>query len=67
MTELLALKGSSPLASYLHPLDCCIQCTSLRLYSRENTAVIPWTLIALELAAEVVTSVVALRDIKHER
>ena len=24
----------------VHPLDCCIQCTPLRLYSRKNTAVI---------------------------
>ena len=51
--------GSLDSSSYLHPLDCCIQCTPLRLYSRENTAVIPRKMIAFELAAEVVTSLVA--------
>ena len=51
-------------------LSACIFtqfCFLLRLYSSENTAVIPQKMIALELAAEVVTCVVALLDIKHER
>ena len=60
MTEPLAFRSLNS-SSYLHPLDCCIH-TPLRLYSRENTAVIPWKIIALELAAEVA----ALRDIRHE-
>ena len=58
MTELLAF-GSLDSSSYLHPLDCCIQCNPLRLYSKENTAVIPRKMIAFELAAEVVTFLVA--------
>ena len=58
MTELLAF-GSLDSSSYLHPLDCCIQSTPLRLYSRENTVVIPRKMIAFKLAAEVVTSLVA--------
>ena len=66
MTEILAF-GSLDSSRYLHPLDCCIPCTPLRLYSRKNTAVIPRKMIAFKLAAEVVTSLVVPTDYEPEQ